>query len=272
MPPTAPSKTPEVASAAAGVAVILTRRAVQAGSVVSVKKEPDLPDVHAQLAFIGMINEWDWAGAERELRLASRKGPRAFVETIYALLLSYHGRFREADERIAAARTLDPAGATTMLYLGAIRHWEGRFAEAIAICEQLLERNPNQLNPRIMLNFSYIQAGQAGLALTNIRTWEAKTPTAGFLEVMALARLGRREEGLRLLRQLETKYIEDSSMFRQWFALAWASLGDHAQTIKWLERSAALHEFQVLNMAVNPAFAEMRTDPPFRALAAKIGL
>jgi hypothetical protein len=61
-------------------------------------------------------------------------------------------------------------------------------------------------------------------------------------------------------------------MFRQWFALAWASLGDHAQTIKWLERSAALHEFQVLNMAVNPAFAEMRKDALFRALAAKIGL
>jgi TolB-like protein len=233
--------------------------------------DPGLADVHANLAFIAMINEWDWAGAERELRLASRSGPRAFAESIYALLLSYHGRFREADERIAAARALDPAGATTMLYFGAIRHWEGRFAEAIAIWQQLLERSPNQLNPRIMLNFSYIEAGQAALALANIRVSEAKTPTLGFLEVMALAHLGRQEEGLRLLRQLETKF-ENSSMFRQWFALAWASLGDHAQTVKWLERSAALHEFQVLNMAVNPAFAEMRNDPPFRALAARIGL
>jgi TolB-like protein/Tfp pilus assembly protein PilF len=233
--------------------------------------DPDLLDVHAQLAFIAMINDWDWAGAERELRLASRNGPRAFVESTWALLLSYHGRFREADERIAAARTLDPAGATTLLYLGAIRHWEGRFAEAIAIWQQLLERSPNQLNPRIMLNFSYIEAGQAGLALSNIRTWESKTRTLGFLEVMALAHLGRRQEGLRLLRQLEAKF-EDSSTFRQWFALAWASLGDHAQTVKWLERSAALHEFQVLNMAVNPAFAEMRNDPPFRALATRIGL
>jgi len=88
---------------------------------------------------------------------------------------------------------------------------------------------------------------------------------------MALARLGRREEGPRLLRQLETKYSGDSTMFRRWFALAW-SLGDHVLTVKWLERSAALHEFQVLNMAVNPAFAEMRNDPPFRALAARIGL
>jgi hypothetical protein len=59
---------------------------------------------------------------------------------------------------------------------------------------------------------------------------------------MALARLGRRPKGLRLLRQLETKYIEESGMFRQWFALAWASLGDRPQTLKRLERSATLHE------------------------------
>ena len=89
---------------------------------------------------------------------------------------------------------------------------------------------------------------------------------------MALARLGRREEALRLLRQLETEYGHDSRISRQWFAMAWASLGDHAQTMNWLERSADLREFQVLNLAVNPGFAEMRNDPAFRALIKRIGL
>jgi TolB-like protein len=238
----------------------------------AVQLEPDLLEVHAQLAFVAMVTEWDWAGAERELRLASGNGPRAFAESTYALLLSYHGKFREADSRIATARTLDPAGATTMLYLGVIRHWERRFAESIAIFQQLLERSPDQLNPRVMLNFSYIEAGQAALALANIRQWEAKIPTAGFLEVMALARLGRREEALTLLRRLETRYAQGHRMFRQWFALAWASLGDHARTVEWLEKSADLHELQVLNLAVNPAFAEMRNDPEFRAVVRRIGL
>ena len=89
---------------------------------------------------------------------------------------------------------------------------------------------------------------------------------------MALGQLRRREEGLRLIRQLETEYEQNPRVSRQWFALAWASLGDHAQAVKWLERSADLHEFQVLNLAVNPGFAEMRDDPAFRRLVKRIGL
>ena len=89
---------------------------------------------------------------------------------------------------------------------------------------------------------------------------------------MALGRLGNHEEGVRLIHQLETEYEGEPQVYRQWFALAWASLGDHVQTLKWLERSADLRESQVLNLAVNPAFAEMRNDPGFRALVKRIGL
>jgi TolB-like protein/Flp pilus assembly protein TadD len=233
--------------------------------------DPDLAEAHSSLGFIAM-NDWDWAGAEREFRLASRNGPTASAENNYGLLLAYHGRFAEADRRMASALSLDPLNAVTIVYAGSVRYWEGRFPQAIAIFQQVLERFPNQLNPQLMLHLSRIQSGQAELALADIRKMPARLPPIRFLEVMALARLGRSEAALRLLRQLETDYGQDQSVSRQWFALAWASLGDHAQAVKWLERSADLREFQVLNLAVNPAFAEMRNDPPFRALIRRIGL
>jgi tetratricopeptide (TPR) repeat protein len=233
--------------------------------------DPDLAEAHSNLGFIAM-NDWDWAGAERELRLASRHGPNAAAEDTYGLLLAYRGRFAEADRRVTEAVALDPLSAVTIVYLGSVRYWEGRFPEAIAIFQQVLERFPNQLNPQLMLNLSRIQSGQAELALADIRKMPAKVPPIRLQEVMALARLGRREEALRLLHQLETDYGQDQSVTRQWFALAWASLGDRVQTVKWLEKSADLREFQVLNLAVNPAFAEMRNDPPFRALIRRIGL
>jgi tetratricopeptide (TPR) repeat protein len=163
-------------------------------------------------------------------------------------------------------------GTATIMNVGLVRYWEGRFAEAIALNRQLIDRYPGQLGPRLMQNLSFIEAGQADLALADTRLLDAKFPPARVLEVMALARLGRRDEALRLLRQLETEYQQDPRVFRQWFALTWASLGDHAQTVKWLERSADLREFQVLNLAVNPAFAEMRNNPAFRALIKRIGL
>jgi serine/threonine protein kinase/Tfp pilus assembly protein PilF len=234
--------------------------------------DPDLAEAHANLGLIAMNTDWDWAGAERELRLASRNGPSVPAESTYGLLLAYRGRFAEADRRMAAALSLDPLNSVTITYVGAVRYWEGRFPEAIVLDRQLLEHFPGQLNPRIMLNLTYIEAGQAELALADVRPLEAKFPPSRVLEVMALAHLGRREEALRLLGQLETEYGQDRRVFRQWFALCWAALGDHAQTVKWLEKSAELREFQVLNLAVNPAFAQMRNDPPFVALVKRIGL
>jgi len=234
--------------------------------------DPNLSDAHANLGLIAMIYDWDWPGAERELRIASREGPNAFVEYTYGLMLSYHGSFREADQRMASALALDPANPAVMVYLGGMRYWESRFPEAIAICRDILERYPDQLNPQFMLNLAYVQSGQADVALTNVRALESRYPPMRFFEVMALARLGRREEGLRQMRRLENEYEGDPRVFRQWFALAWAYLGDHAQAVKWLERSADLHELQILNLAVNPAFAELHADPGFRALIKRIGL
>lgn len=153
-----------------------------------------------------------------------------------------------------------------------LRVLEGRYTEAIALSRQLLERYPNQLGPHVYMNLSYIEAGQAELALKNLRALETRFPPARFFEVMALGKLGRNEEGLRLLRQLEAEYGKDTRVYRQWFAFACAGLGDHAETLKWLEKSADLHEFQVLTIAVNPAFAAMRNDPGFRALMKRIGL
>jgi len=233
--------------------------------------DPDLAEAHSSLGFIAM-NDWDWKGAERELRLASRNGPTAAAEDTYGLLLAYRGRFAEADRRMTEGVALDPLSAVTIVYLGSVRYWEGRIPEAIEIFRQVLERFPNQLNPRLMLNLARIQSGQAELALADIRKMPAKVPPIRFQEVMALAHLGRRDEALRLLHQLETDFGRDESVSRQAFALAWASLGDHAQTVKWLERSADLREFQVLNLAVNPALAEMRSDPSFQALIRRIGL
>ena len=80
--------------------------------------DPDLAEPHANLGFIAMSTDWDWAGAERELRLASRHGPSVPAEFTYGLLLAYRGRFEEADRRMAAALSLDPLNSATLTYVG----------------------------------------------------------------------------------------------------------------------------------------------------------
>ena len=234
--------------------------------------DPALSEARANLGFIALTDDWDWAAAERELQLASRERPNPAAEMQYGLLLAFRGRFSEADRRLESARSLDPVDSAVSMDIILVRYWESRFPEAIALARQVLERYPNLLGPQMMLNLSYIEEGHPELALENLRSIEKRFPPIRVLEVMALSRSGHREEGLRLIHQLESEYEQDPGVFRQWFALAWASLGDHPQTLKWLQRSADLHEFQVLNLAVNPAFAEMRNDPGFQALVKRTGL
>lgn len=234
--------------------------------------DPGLSTTRANLATIALTYDWDWATAERELQLAARGGRDAGAEMQYGSLLSYRGRFREADPHVELARALDPLDSSVSINTVSVRYWERRFPEAIEISRQMLERNPDRLGPQFMLNICYIQAGQPDVALANLRPLEARFPPMRLFEVMALGRLGHQEEGIRLLHQLETEYEGEPQVYRQWFALAWASLGDHGQALKWLERSADLRESQVLNLAVNPAFAEMRNDAGFRTLVKRIGL
>ncbi len=234
--------------------------------------DPSLSTTRANLATIALTYDWDWATAERELQLAARGGRDAGAEMQYGLLLSYRGRFREADRYLELARGHDPQDSSVSINTVSVRYWESRFPEAIAISRQMLERNPDRLGPQFMLNISYIQAGQPEVALANLRPIETRFPPMRLFEVMALGRLGHHEEGVRLIHQLETEYEGDPQVYRQWFALAWSSLGDHVQTLKWLERSADMRESQVLNLAVNPAFAEMRTDPDFRALVKRVSV
>ena len=234
--------------------------------------DPALSEARANLGFIALTYDWDWAAAERELQLASRERPNPAAEMQYGLLLAFRGQFKDADRRLESARALDPVDSAVSMDIILVRYWESRFPEAIALARQVLERYPNLLGPQMMLNLSYIEAGQPELALANLRSIEKRFPPIRVLEVMALSRSGHREEGIHLIHQLESEYEKDPAVFRQWLALAWASLGDHPQALKWLERSADLHEFQVLNLAVNPAFAEMRNDPGFQALVRRIGL
>jgi hypothetical protein len=48
-------------------------------------------------------------------------------------------------------------------------------------------------------------------------------------------------------------------------------VGDENKTVKWMERSADLREWQAPNISVNPVFAPMQKSPGFVALKRRMG-
>lgn len=233
--------------------------------------DPSLPDAHALLARLAMEYEWDWAGAEREFRLALAAPPSAKAELSYAFFLIIHHRFAEADEHLNRAQKIEPFDTFNMQSLAQDRYLEGRFAEVHEIAQRLLTLHPTVAGAQAEMAASHIWDGHPELALGELKQIKQSFPSLPFYQAMALAGAGERAEALKLTRPYEEKY-PDAGVALQWIAKVYALLGDEENTVKWLERSADQREWQVLTIAVNPVFASMENSPGFRALKQRMGL
>jgi serine/threonine protein kinase/TolB-like protein/Flp pilus assembly protein TadD len=233
--------------------------------------DPDLPSAHAMLATLAMQYDWDWDGAEREFRLAVAGPSSAGAESFYAFLLVFRGRFDEADRHVQRMVDLDPFSTSTMNNLAVARNLEGRFAEAREISQKMAAQYPAMIAPQQAIGGTYIEEGHPELAFPIFAQLKQRYPQAQLFEAMAFAAAGQREEALTEIRPYEEKY-PNSGVSMAWFALVYALMGDEPDTVKWLQRSADMHEWQALNLAVNPVYARMRNSSGFRALKKRMGL
>ncbi len=233
--------------------------------------DPDLPLAHAALARIAMQYDWNWGLAEREIQLALSGPPNASAEYTFAMFLLFHGRFDEADLHLQRYQDLDPFSTATSMSLANARNLEGRFAQAREISEKVAAAYPSILQAKQLIGLTYIEEGRPELALANLEPLKNNIPFAPFREAMARARAGQREQALTLILPYEDKY-PDTGVSMQWFALVYSFMGDRANTVKWLERSADRREWAALSVAINPVHAWVRNTPEFRALVKRIGL
>jgi tetratricopeptide (TPR) repeat protein len=233
--------------------------------------DPDLPAGHSMLALLAMQYDWNWGGAERELQTAAAGAPDATVESTYTLFLIYRGRFAEADQHIRRMADLDPFSTTTMNNVGLAKYLEGRFAEAREVAQRMAAQAPKMISPPQMIGMTYVAEGHPELALPIFRQLKQRFPPGQIFEALAYAAGGQRNEALRLIRPYEEKY-PNAGVPMQWFAMVYANMGDEPNTVKWLQRSADRHEFQVLNIAIHPAYERFRSSPEFRALEKRVGL
>ncbi len=233
--------------------------------------DPGLPAAHGFAAFLAMQYERNWARAERELQLEASDSSSAGADRDYAFFLLYHGRFAEADRHLSRMLELDPFSTATQSNLALARNMEGRFAEAREISQKAAVEHPKMLWTQELIGLTYVEEGHPELALPVFRELEQRFPAAQVCEAMALAKAGQRDAALRLIRPFEDKY-PSPGIAMEWLALVYGFMGDEPNALKWLGRSADLHETQALSLAVDPVFALMRNSPGFRALEKRIGL
>ena len=233
-------------------------------------------EAHTQLAEVKFYHEWNWEWAQREYAYALELNPNnSHAMARYSLFLSALGRHDEAIEKAREAARLDPLTGTVRFAPGMALFYARRYHEAITAFLNLQNVYPFALSPadRFGLGRAYAAIGnyrdavdQIGIALKQ----GGESAPLPWLAEMALVRAteGNVTDARRILRQLAANPAAPAANV----AFVYAALGDTDRAFQELNRAADQLSPVLLWANVDPRLDDLRPDPRYRELVARIGL
>ncbi|MBD3851681.1 MAG: protein kinase, partial [Acidobacteria bacterium] len=119
--------------------------------------------------------EWDWVGAENDLKRAVELNPGSdFARVSYAYFLSAVGRFDDAIEQATIAKEIDPLSPSTFHLVAFSLMGKREYARAAAEFRAALDLNPNWTWGYIKLAKTYADNGQCEEAFATAEDAEAE--------------------------------------------------------------------------------------------------
>jgi DNA-binding winged helix-turn-helix (wHTH) protein/Tfp pilus assembly protein PilF len=233
--------------------------------------DPGLAEARVSLGTILFRYEWDWAGAERELRRAVTDNPEyAHGHHDYAWFLVATGRFDEALAEMELARDADPMSPLANADVGWVYLRARRYDEAIAQIERTLELEPDFSPAFACLELAYVYKGMYAeardVALRHMAELNAEPA------LLAAVAASDPAEGLRTSwRWRLGRRLEESRMPYPTAAL-YAALGEKESAFEFLERAFVERDPMLVSVNVDPAFDGLRADPRFVDLLRRLGL
>ena len=132
--------------------------------------DASLPEAHAYLGSVLGFYNYDWAGAEREMKRAMELGPAvAEVHFCYAMhFLQPVGRLREAAAEFKRAAELDPLSHLAVVGLAENAYRRNAPDKAITLSKQALELDSMYFFSHWMLGLAHFLEGRISEAVDSI--------------------------------------------------------------------------------------------------------
>jgi tetratricopeptide (TPR) repeat protein len=232
-----------------------------------------LAETEAALGQIKLFEEWDWVGAEKDLRRAVALNPSLpDAQRMYSWYLMLTGHNDEAIASMKRAIEVDPL---TPLYSSdlAWQCWSvGRYQEAMDATKKALELDPNFDQALCWLGFLCSEKGMFTEAIAAHQKLAAVSPLWRWALVRTYAQAGRRDEAMKLL----TEYLGQRKATGRWagwfLGEIYAALGDKDEAFRWLDTAVKERMTFIPWIRQNPAYASLRTDPRFQDLVRRMRL
>uniref|UniRef100_Q01VS7 Tetratricopeptide TPR_2 repeat protein n=1 Tax=Solibacter usitatus (strain Ellin6076) TaxID=234267 RepID=Q01VS7_SOLUE len=173
----------------------------------SLELNPRLAEGHVALAAVIEAYDWDWAAAEREYRKALQLSPGLPAAHLwYGMFLRDQGRLKEALLELRRAAQLEPYSVVASINLACGLLLEGNYSAALEQANRAVELAPELPTASLIVAHAARAAertAESDAALERARQAASGNPHALALVACELAKLGRHEESMRVVRELE---------------------------------------------------------------------
>ncbi len=258
----------------------------KAAALKALELDSNTADAPRVLASLKMAYEWDFRGAEQDIRKAIREDPADLGwHILYADLLSALGRHEEAlgEAKLVNVPTLlhpPVVGAVTMYTYYRARKYD----LALEGLKKNLELDPYYVATYLNMTAVYLAMGRYEEAR---ETNDRRREIMGFSQsaddraiaarddeiwsALIYASTGNPVEARRILAGIKAK-MKKSYVSPFVVAYIHAALGDKEEAFAWLERAYQERDLLLYALKVDPRLDPLRSDPRFNDLLRRIGL
>src|SRR5580700_1070977 len=169
----------------------------------AVELDDNLPEAHGSLALVKSSYDWDWSGADKEIRRAIELNPSyTDAHRLHAEILWQTGRLNEAIAESKGNLELDPISLGNNVDLGVEYFLARQYDQVIAQERKVLELDPNYLDAYYFRGIAYLKKSMYVEGKADLEKGVAIAP-ASELALTGLgygfAVTGRRAEAHRIL-------------------------------------------------------------------------
>jgi serine/threonine protein kinase/Flp pilus assembly protein TadD len=237
----------------------------KAAAIKALEIDDQLAEAHASLGWTKFAFDWDWSGAEKELRRAIELNPS--YATAHSWLFScliQQGRLDEAQTEIKRAHELDPVSLIVNSVLAYASYLARHYDQAIEQERKTLELDEQFAPAHWVLGMAFEQEGKFGEAIAELQ--KATTLDSHPIYPAALGHAygvaGHRGEARAVLAKL-VKLSKERDIAWNEIAIVYAGLGERKEALATLQKASKRHDSMLNWLKVDPRLDILRSDPRF---------
>jgi TolB-like protein/Tfp pilus assembly protein PilF len=234
----------------------------------AVAADPTSAEAHARLARAIIGYSRDFPSVRNHLQTALELAPADPVVLYYTsdFLFMTH-QFERALDVMRVMTQRDPLRAEAWEGLAYAHRAKREFRESVDLYQKALELRPDATTYHRFLGDSLIMLDEPQAALTEYDR-EPNVIHRKFGQALAYFELGRTDEALRIMADLESNHVTWSRNIAEVYALS----GDFDSAFDWLNRAVELHDVGLLYLHASPFLDVLHDDPRWQAVLTRIGL